>query len=57
MKHRKHQDPACPTCGLEVFYDTEHRPHAWRHKETDSRWCTTDNGPLFSLKLQGIKDE
>lgn len=57
MKHAKPQDPACPSCGLQIFWDTEHMPHAWRHVETVSRWCTTDNGPIFSLDLQRIKDE
>lgn len=31
---------ACPECGKPIKWDTDHDPHAWRHLETISRWCS-----------------
>lgn len=34
----------CPDCGEPTSWDEEHEPHAWRHDDNISRWCTqTDN--------------
>lgn len=58
MKHVKIQvPPVCPTCGLEVRWDTEHMPHAWRHVETISRWCTGAECAVWSLELHSWRDE
>lgn len=48
-KHRRHQENACPTCGLATKWSEDYADDAWRHVESDSRWCTTDDAPVYPL--------
>lgn len=49
-KHARIQkEPTCPSCGLETYWDEDHQPVAWRHVESESRWCTTDHGPVYPV--------
>lgn len=34
----------CVMCGQAVTWDTDHKPAAWRHTESESSWCA-EGGP------------
>jgi len=34
----------CPDCRQATVWDEVHHPNAWRHVDTDSRWCSPQPG-------------
>lgn len=56
MEPLRQPKSACPECGHEVHWDTEHQPVAWRHVEWDSRWCQPAEGTTIPLFPGGTDD-
>lgn len=46
----------CPECKRPVKWDTEHLPYAWRHVDSESRWCEPSGGKTELPYPKGATD-